>query len=676
MSSKKMNGRTDNTKHARRVSVQFKLMAVLVPIIVITVAALILIVRSSTTAILQSRTGELLNADAQTVVNDVEAWMGDIFGHLDAQRKVLEYMNMTPEEDLAYLTATLDPSCAFPGGMFYALENHRVVHPTWTPDAGYDPTSRSWYIEGKATRDIKFGAAYMDMITNSVVVTAAGQLLDTHGSVRGVVAGDVQLSKLSEIVSEIKVEQTGGAFIIDYSGDVVVGATDSSVLGVAPKDTPAGSMYQTAGEWISARVTGLKTAEINGKTYLFYLMQVPNTSWVTVTYVPEAEIMADANTLTRTLVIIGIIAALLLSVLIFVLTHQIVLVPVKKLDNVAQRIADGDLTATVDYRSNDEFGTLSENFGKTANRLHSYIDYIDEISKVLNEIANGNLTFRLNLDYAGEFAKIKRALENISDSLNDTISKIDTSSQQVSAGAGHLSTGSQSLSQGAAEQAAAVEELSATISELSEQVHKNADESKKVSTDVSATADQVAQSNERMQDLIRSMTDISNSSMEIDKVIKIIEDIAFQTNILALNAAVEAARAGEAGKGFAVVADEVRNLATKSQEAAKSTSDLIKASVEAVKQGSGIADETAESLLATVENIKAITSAVNEISEASERQAESISQVSEGINQIAEVVQTNSATSEQTAASSEELSAQAQLLNELVEKFQLKDANA
>ena len=177
---------------------------------------------------------------------------------------------------------------------------------------------------------------------------------------------------------------------------------------------------------------------------------------------------------------------------------------------------------------------------------------------------------------------------------------------------------------------------------------------------------------DKLLKLIDSMTEINNRSIEIDKVIKIIDDIAFQTNILALNAAVEAARAGEAGKGFSVVADEVRNLAIKSQEAAGNTAKLISASVKATHQGSEIADETAKSLLETVENIKSITNDINAMSIAYEEQSTAIAQVSEGINQISDVVQNNSTTAQETAASSEELSAQAQLLNQMVEKFTIK----
>ncbi|MBE7005062.1 MAG: methyl-accepting chemotaxis protein [Ruminococcaceae bacterium] len=657
---------------SKRASIQLKLMGILIPIVVIAIVGIVLVVQKTTTRILREKSEELLATSAESAVNEVTAWMNDILAHLDSQRAAIEFLGMAPPQELEYVRSTVDPSSSCPDGIYLATQTKETVFANWVPDPGYDPTIRGWYQEGLTHNTFTFGDAYLDMITNNIVVSATCVLKTKAGAVRGVAGGDVQLTEVSKIMSAVKLEQTGGAFMVDAGARIVIGTADSSVMSSSLDDLAKGSLYEAAVKWIDGGQEGLHTAKVDGKTMFYYLKWVPGCKWAAVFYVPEAEILSDVSSLTRTLIVIAVAAILLLSAMIFLLVARMVLTPVKKLDYAAQRIADGDLNTKVDYRSNDEFGALAANFGQTADRLHSYVDYIDEIAKVLNEIARGNLAFRLSLDYAGEFAKIKTALENISDSLNDTIAQIDTSSQQVSAGAGSLSSGAQDLSQGAAEQAAAVEELSATISELSDQVHKNADDARNINAQVGATAEQVEQSNVHMQELIRSMTDISNSSMEIDKVIKIIEDIAFQTNILALNAAVEAARAGNAGKGFAVVADEVRNLATKSQEAAKSTSDLIKASVEAVQKGNGIADETAASLVSAAENIKSITGAVNEMAEASNHQAESITQVSEGIKQIADVVQNNSATSEETAASSEELSAQAQLLNNLVEKFNLK----
>jgi len=666
-------GKNKQNAGAKRVGVQLKLMVAIIPVIILAIVAILLVVQSATTKIIMKQSTSLLDSNATSVVSEIVAWRNDILAGLEMEAKTIEYNDhWTREEQKAYQGAMTDPSGPVPTGMYVATPSKDMIDPSWDPDPGYDPTSRDWYQQGIQNSTFRFGDPYVDADTGMMVVTAARALKTKSGAVRGVAAGDVRMNSTSEIVAAVRLEQTGGAFLVDGNTSVVIGAADSSVTGKAISELGGDTVYGKAAQWISSNSEGMHEGTVGGKKIYFYLKWVPDSNWATVCYVPSAEIMKDLNSLAGTLMIIALIAIVALSALIFALVHRIIITPVKKLDVAAQRIADGDLNTSVDYRSNDEFGALADNFGKTANRLHDYVNYIDEIAAVLGEIARGNLVFKLRHDYAGEFAKVKNALEHISTALTDTISQIDTSSQQVSAGAGNLSNGAQSLSQGAAEQAAAVEELSATISELSEQVHKNADDARNVSAEVSATAEQVAQSNERMKDLMSSMTDISNSSMEIDKVIKIIEDIAFQTNILALNAAVEAARAGEAGKGFAVVADEVRNLATKSQEAAKSTADLIKASVEAVKQGSGIADETAESLLAAAERIKGITSAVNEMSEASEKQAVSIGQVSEGINQIANVVQDNSATSEQTAASSEELSAQAQLLNDLVEKFTLR----
>lgn len=346
--------------------------------------------------------------------------------------------------------------------------------------------------------------------------------------------------------------------------------------------------------------------------------------------------------------------------------------PVKEIDGVARKIADGQLNESIHYQSKDELGVLALNFNKTVSRLREYVNYIDEVSSVLDEIADGNLIFQLTYEYAGEFAKVKLALEHISDSLNETMSQISQSSEQVASGSDQVSSGAQALSQGATEQASSIEELAATVNEISSQVKQNADNANDASQKADTVGAEANESNRRMQDMLNAMTDISSSSSEIGKIIKTIEDIAFQTNILALNAAVEAARAGAAGKGFAVVADEVRNLASKSADASKNTAVLIESSLHAVENGTKIAGETAQSLSAVVDGVKEVTGKINEISEASNNQASSITQVTQGIDQISSVIQTNSATAEESAAASEELSGQAQLLKELVGRFKLR----
>lgn len=346
--------------------------------------------------------------------------------------------------------------------------------------------------------------------------------------------------------------------------------------------------------------------------------------------------------------------------------------PVKELDDVARKIAEGDLEQSISYQSKDELGKLAVNFNKTVERLRDYVKYIDEISYILKEIASGNLVFHLTYDYAGEFAKIKDALEEISASLNNTLGQINQSADQVASGSDQVSSGSQALSQGATEQASSVEELAATITEISSQVKETADNARNAREQSTQAGDQVEISNQQMQDMITAMGEISDKSSQISKIIKTIEDIAFQTNILALNAAVEAARAGAAGKGFAVVADEVRNLASKSSEASKSTADLIEGTVQAVEKGTEIANATAESLGAVVVSTKGVVSTVDKIASAAENQANNIAQVTQGIDQISSVVQTNSATAEESAAASEELSGQAQMLKNLVGQFKLR----
>lgn len=288
-------------------------------------------------------------------------------------------------------------------------------------------------------------------------------------------------------------------------------------------------------------------------------------------------------------------------------------------------------------------------------------------------MASGDFTIEMDMDYLGEFASIKDSGNKIIGTLNDALSQIHRASNQVASGSEQVSSGAQSLSQGATEQASSIEELAATINELSEQVKQTAQNSGDINVLVEAAGNGVEGSNQQMKEMMSAMTRINESSSEIEKIIKTIEDIAFQTNILALNAAVEAARAGTAGKGFAVVADEVRSLASKSAEAAKDTTVLINHSLEAVAEGTRIARETQSSLLNVVEKAQKITVGMAKITEAASMQAEGIAQVTTGVDQISSVVQTNAATAEESAATSQELSSQSSLLKDLVGRFRLKD---
>ena len=369
-----------------------------------------------------------------------------------------------------------------------------------------------------------------------------------------------------------------------------------------------------------------------------------------------------------------IIASLVIAMLFGVVISKGIANPIEKCVNRLNRLAEGDLRSPVPQISNrDETGQLAD---ATSTIVTTMSGIIQDVELGLSGIADGDLTIDRQAKelYEGDFSKLAASLYEILNKLNDTMQQINQSSIQVSSGSEQVSSGAQALSQGATEQASAVEELAATIAEISQQVKDNASNANLANDKMAQATEEISASNEKMQRLIGAMGDISRSSQEIGKVIKTIEDIAFQTNILALNAAVEAARAGAAGKGFAVVADEVRNLASKSAEAAKSTTALIEGSINSVQNGTQLADDTAKALSAVVDTSSDVSHIVTQISKASAEQAASIRQVTTGVDQISAVVQTNSATAEESAAASEELSSQASILKNLVSKFKLRNS--
>ena len=354
---------------------------------------------------------------------------------------------------------------------------------------------------------------------------------------------------------------------------------------------------------------------------------------------------------------------------------RVVSAPLFRLTILAQTLEQGDLgvkqhqTMAVRIDSNDEIGVLSKSFDNTISRLRNYIQ---EISNMLEAIAEGDLTAEITQEYVGDFASIRTSLNDILQKLNATIGQVVTSAEYVSGGAEQMSTASQALSQGSMEQTSAVEELEETVRSVTASVKQTAEHAQQAKEQAGGMGSQLAEGNQKMHEMIAAMGEITKSSHEIGKIIKTIEDIAFQTNILALNAAVEAARAGTAGKGFAVVADEVRNLAAKSAEASQSTSALIGRSISAVNQGTQIADATAKQLDSVVAGAREIVETINGIASDAQTQASAVEQIQDQIGQITSVVQTNSSTAEESAATSQELSAQASVLKQLVTTFRLR----
>ncbi len=389
----------------------------------------------------------------------------------------------------------------------------------------------------------------------------------------------------------------------------------------------------------------------------------------------QANIIKRQSTISN-IAMIAIVVAMVIATLIVIRMALIIIksivIPAEQVRKALVGFSEGNLSVPVDYESKSELGEMCQALRTSQSVLD---EAIADTCRLLEEMGRGNFDVRTKGDYlyVGDLSAILKSVRAINRNLSDTLAQIDLSAEQVSSGAEQVSTGAQALAQGATEQASAVEELSATIADISTNAQANAKRSEEAMEHSKNSDLRVRESAEYMDQMVKAMEKISESSTEISKIIATIENIAFQTNILALNAAVEAARAGSAGKGFAVVADEVRNLATKSDQAAKATKDLIDNSITSVQEGGDIVKQVSESLNKTVEATKLSMEAIQDITKAVEEESESIAQVTEGIDQISAVVQTNSATSEQSAAASEELSSQASLMKTLMAKFKLRN---
>lgn len=586
--------------------------------------------------------------------------------------KSLSDDNVSLEEKRSILDELMDT---------YALRSSRIIDTKGISifDPDKDLSERDYFkiaVKGKTNiSDPIFSSTDGELIITIAAPVWKGGIRNTE--VVGVVMVTLDAKGLSELVTEIKVTEHGGSYLINSQGtiiahpyfenvtegvnNIVQSESDKSLLDEAKieKDMIAGNTdiaYQTYGK--QKQIIGY--APVNGLN-----------GWSLGVYSPISDFM-DGTIQSIVATLLLLLITLLVSIFIIRYLALGIGNPIKVCAERISLLSEGDIkTSFPNIESKNETGILVQ---ATRAHLGSLNVILMDLGHCLGEISNGNFAVASEHQdrYVGDFEAISVSVSEICNKLTQTLSQINHVAEQVSISATQVSQGATALSTGTVEQSNSVEELSETIKETVSQIKKNAQNADAAKKQSDASGKDVEESNLQMQQLIVAMGEISNKSNEIGEIIKTIDDIASQTNLLALNAAIEAARAGDAGKGFAVVAEEVRELAGKSVEAAKGISLLINETIHSVENGTQIANNTANSMSTVVEGVRSVISLVDEITTATGEQSDAVSQIANGVEQIASVVQSNTITAAESASASEKLSDQSQILKDLVNRFHLK----
>ena len=598
-----------------------------------------------------------VNPDIIHIMNEIKP--GDDIQKAEKMDAVMEYLidiaNTDTENVMAVWLSDLDASALAQSDGFVS-------------DADWDITGRGWYgcITEKKTI---LTAPYIDSSTGKMILSAASPVYDdATGNVLGAVGMDISLDHMTDIMRSYKIGRNGYILLLSENGTFLYHPQNEYIQ----KNVKDVNLSQNVVNAITSKSSEFLRYKADGVTKYGYVELVGDTGYLVLSSLPLSEYYAILIAMVISLIVLFAVGILLIALSIRKSAANLTK-PILALNHTAQQLAAGNLDVCLEVTSDDEIGELGESIGKTVSRLKEYIIYIDETAEVLAQIADGKLRIALKNDYVGEFQKIKTALINISSAMNHVMEGINASSGRVSVGASELANASQMLAESAELQAASVEELAATTNSVADHVeesHRDAEASAKETAKVTAM---IEQNQEKMTMMMDAMEEIRQTSQQVVGIIQTIEEIADQTNLLSLNASIEAARAGEAGKGFAVVADEIGKLALESAKAASSTRNLIELSMEEISKGNNIATDAMTALKESVSAVDHVNEMIKNTARNSAIQAESMEQLRIGIDEIARGIQDNSAASQETSATSDELATQADLLNKMVQKFELNE---
>lgn len=534
--------------------------------------------------------------------------------------------------------------------------------------------SQREYFQKSMKGETYISSTLVSSTTGKTVLIVSAKI--NNGGYSGVVIATLDSDTFSKMVDNISIGDSGYGFIVDKDGKIIAHKNRDTVTSQvnyvekAKKDSSYSSQAGVIKDMINGK-SGIEYETFQGTKQAVCFASIPDADGWSIGVVAVVPEMMRNFYISVGFTIALIILFIILSIFIAFRIADPIVKPIVGLVQRTEALAAGDLHSDVpQVNTRDELETLSTSFTNTVNSLNAYIG---EISMILSSLAKGDCTAQAVQNYQGDFVQISDSLQQIVSNLNMTFGNIIESSNQVAIGSQQVSSAAQSLAAGSTEQAATVEELNASIASVFQEAKQNTSNVHTATEYAKQAESCVTESNMLMQKLNAAMQEIGDTSQQISQITKLVEDIAFQTNILALNAAVEAARAGSAGKGFAVVAEEVRNLAEKSSEASKKTSDLIQKSVAAVSKGKQLSNDTLSLLSTVAEKTKMVDQVILQIEQASSAQTNAITQINQGLSQVSSVVQANAATAEESSASSEELSSQAQIMKQMMAKFKIKN---
>ena len=609
----------------------------------------------------------------------LDTWLSIQQANMDTLAGAVSLQDSFEKDDLRPLLKTvIDDNVSYSDVYMGFPDNTAVMGSGFAIEELYDTwkaTQRSWYqLALTDTGAAQITPPYVDTMTGELCITVSRAVL-RNGAVIGVVGADILIPEIKRIIMEIDLDP-GYAMLLDANGDILVHPTDY------PPDPEGGFVNMNdadngslVGIWnqISA-ADGAHTGVLKGVKQYFTSMTLASSGWHLVTVQPAKVVTQPIYNAVLVVLPTVLVIMAFAALFIYWIIKNTISLPLNAMASFMQKASTtGDLSLRPeDLESISKLSARQDEIGDLSNGTAAFVMKINEVGDALKTVASGDLSLSVKL--LSERDDMGLSLKTMTDTLNNIFSEINLSANQVSEGSKQIADGAQSLAQGANEQAASIQELSGSIAEIAERTRNNAetaDKTSQLSETIKASAEK---GNQQMEEMTMAVKEINEASNSIGKVIKTIDDIAFQTNILALNAAVEAARAGQYGKGFAVVAEEVRNLAAKSAEAAKETGDMIQNTMEKAQLGSQIAAATASSFAEIVAGINESSQLATEIAKASEEQSYGMEQLNSGMEQVSQVVQQNSATAQESAAASEELSSQSEILQRLIARFKLKQS--